>query len=101
MGWLEAKGGVQVVFEIAQSFTWLSVNQVEAEIFESRDSNDLQRFHRFIGGMNPPEQLEQVRLERLYAETDAIHSASAVADEVCTVRGYGGGSYSSFGVRRA
>src|SRR5262245_53012700 len=49
--------------------------------------------------MNPTEKLEQMRLERLHAETDTIHPARAVADEVCTVHGSRVGFQSNFAGR--
>jgi hypothetical protein len=84
---LKAEGCVQVAFEIPQSLSWIGVNQVKAEIFESRISDDLQCFHCFIGGVNPTEKLEQLRLEGLYANADAIHPTSAVARKVLTFHG--------------
>src|SRR5215510_12918554 len=49
--------------------------------------------------MHPTEKLEQMRLERLHAETDAIHPTGAVAGEVCTFHGSGIGLQSNLAVR--
>src|SRR4029453_16905063 len=96
---LETEGSVQVVFEISQSLPRIGVNQVEAEIFESRFTNDLQCFHCFIGGVNPTEKLEQVRLERLHTDADTIHPTGAVAQQVLTFHGSGISFQSNFAVR--
>src|SRR5262245_63016430 len=49
--------------------------------------------------MHPPEKLEQMRLERLHAETDTIHPTGAVAGKVSTVHGSGVGFQSNFAGR--
>src|SRR5262249_12114406 len=85
--------------EIAQSLTGVGVNQVETEVFKTSIADYLQCFHRFIGGMNPTEKLEQMRLERLHAETDTIHPTGAVAGKVSTVHGSGVAFQSNFAGR--
>src|SRR5262249_62089938 len=49
--------------------------------------------------MHPPEKLEQMRLERLHAETDTIHPTGAVGGKVSTVHGSGVGFQSNFAGR--
>src|SRR5262245_22977076 len=49
--------------------------------------------------MHPTEKLEQMSLERLHAETDAIHPTGAVAGEVCTFHGSGIGLQRNLAVR--
>ena len=49
--------------------------------------------------MHPTEKLEQMRLERLHAETDTIHPTGAVAGKVSTVHGSGVGFQSNFAGR--
>src|SRR5262245_21590999 len=99
MGRLETEGGVKVVFEIAQSLARVGVNQVEAEVFEASMADNLQSFHRFVGGMNPAEKLEQMGLERLHADADTIHPARVVAGEVCTFYGSGVGLQGNLAAR--
>src|SRR5262245_47597162 len=49
--------------------------------------------------MHPTEKLEQMRLERLHAETDTIHPTRAIAGKVSTVHGSGVGFQSNFAGR--
>ena len=53
----------------------------------------------FIGGVNPTEKLEQMRLERLHADADTIHPVGAVAGKVSAFHGSGISFQSNFAGR--
>ncbi len=81
MGWLEGKGLLELDQPVANALTGQGVHQVQADVLEPGPLGHLHRLAGSLGIVPPPEVAQHAVVQGLYAEAQALDTASAQSPE--------------------